>query len=51
MNETFGEPPKDLSVEKWEKKSELSLLNGDFGEAIKYAHYANCAEKQGEKEE
>lgn len=36
-------PPRDLTVEQWEKKVELSLLNGDLGEAMKYAHYANCS--------
>lgn len=30
------------SEEQWEKKSELAAANGDMGEALKYADYANC---------
>lgn len=27
---------------QWEKKVEISQLNGQMGEALKYADYANC---------
>lgn len=36
--------PGELSPEQWEKKAELSLRNGDFGDALKYAHYANVSD-------
>jgi len=37
--------PTILPPEKWEKKAELSLMNGDTGEALKYLHYANVSEE------
>ena len=27
---------------QWEKKGDLSIRNGQMGEALKYADYANC---------
>lgn len=32
------------TVAQWEKKAELSMLENDMGEAMKYADYANCRE-------
>ena len=32
----------DCTEEQWEKKAELASRNGDMGEALKYADYANC---------
>lgn len=44
-----AEPPRELSPEVWEKKAKLSLREGNFGEAMKYAHYANLAEAEDKK--
>ena len=44
-NTTTEEPRwKDCTVAQWEKKAELSMLNGEMGEAMKFADYANCRE-------
>lgn len=45
-----GRDPNELTPEKWEKKAELSLRNGDLGSAMKFAHYANVSEKANEED-
>lgn len=32
----------ECTESQWEKKAELSQRNGQMGEALKYADYANC---------
>lgn len=36
--------PNELTPEEWEKKAELAMQNGNMGNAIKYAHYANVSD-------
>lgn len=43
-----GQPHQRCTVEQWEKKAELSAMNGDIGNAMKYAHYANIREQETE---
>lgn len=46
-SETF----RQCTVEEWEKKAELALLNGDLGEGMKFAHYANMQEQDPETDQ
>lgn len=53
--ETDGGAIKDdtyqkCTVEQWEKKAEIALMNGDMGEAMKYAHYANLREQDSDND-
>lgn len=37
-----------MSVAQWEKKAELAMRENRLGEAMKYAHYANLADREGD---
>ena len=45
-----GDTYRRCTVEQWEKKAELALLNGDMGQAMRFAHYANLRSRDTDTE-